>query len=459
MHVGHGIEAVLQRGMCVGCGGCALAAGPVRVALNSRGVYQADLSELTPAQRANASRVCPFSDDAADEDVLAGEQFASLPRHPALGRHLGAYAGRSARPGRLESSSGGLTSLLLEELLRRGLVDGVIHVGRSDGDALFAYRVSRSAQDVRAVKGSVYSATSFAEVLAAVRGDGRRYAFVGVPCFVTAVRLLAREDPALAGQVPYLVGLVCGHLKSGFFAESLSWQAGVKPAALTSIDFRVKNPHRRAYSYDYRVTGGGKSRDRRIDSTLDGNWAYGAFQPEACNFCDDVFAETADITFGDAWVAPYLDDWRGTNIVVTRSRELDDLVRELRDVGQIELDELTPERVALSQAGGLRHRRDGLRVRLADDRAAGLSVPRKRVEPGYEALTEQRIALVRQRRVLSRISLEAFAEARRQGRWAAYARPMRRGIRRYRAIEAASTPWVVRQVSRWKARARKLIGR
>jgi coenzyme F420-reducing hydrogenase beta subunit len=44
-------------------------------------------------------------------------------------------------------------------------------------------------------------------------------------------------------------------------------------------------------------------------------WGAGFFQNSACNYCDDVVAETSDIAFGDAWVEPYSSDGRGTNVV------------------------------------------------------------------------------------------------------------------------------------------------
>jgi hypothetical protein len=75
-------------------------------------------------------------------------------------------------------------------------------------------------------------------------------------------------------------------------------------------------------------------------------------------------------------------------------------------------------------------------VRLADDLARGSSVPRKRVTPGYDGVTPQRVALIRQRRAMSELSLRTFAEAKAIGRFAVYARPMRAAIRRYRKLES-----------------------
>ncbi len=436
--------------MCVGCGGCSIRTdGAIPVQLGSYGMYQADLSSATSAQIDAADRVCPFSDSSKDENGLSKESYGALPSDPRIGRHLSVYAGRVTDDARvIGSSSGGLTSWFLGELLTQGLVDGVIHVGRGEGPELFGYTVSRDIDALRATRKSMYYSSTLDEVVRNVRGDGRTYAVVGVPCFITAMRHLQDEDDELGKQFTWHVGLVCGHLKSQFFAESLGWQAGVRPEDLEAIDFRVKNPGRRSYSYDYEVRAKGRAPRRRPTfAAIDGSWGYGAFQPEACNFCDDVFAETADVVFGDAWLRRYTDDWRGTNVVVTRRAEADRILEEGIAGGGVRLEPLSVNDAAFSQAGNFRHRREGLRVRLADDLAKGLSVPRKRVTPGYDGITPERVALIRQRRGMSELSLRTFAEAKAVGRLSAYTRPMRAAIRRYRRLESVgkSVPTRVRE--------------
>ena len=432
--------------MCIGCGACELRTnGAVRVRLGSLGLYQADATTANPAALDAASQVCPFSDAADDEDQIAARHFPALEASDGLGRHRSLYAGRDTDDERVVgSSSGGLTSWFLEQALETGLVDGVIHVGRSaDGDAQFEYVVSRSPAEVTASRKSVYYPSTLVDVITAVRDDGRRYAVVGVPCFIKALRLLAQDDPALSEQLVLFVGLICGHLKSRFFAESLGWQAGVLPADLAAIDFRVKDPRKRSWDYDYSVwrRGDPRARVRSVGSTIDGNWGYGAFQPGACNFCDDVFAETADVVFGDAWLPDYTGDWRGTNVVLTRDGRADEILLAGSRAGLIELHDLSAEDALRSQAGNFRHRRTGLRVRLADDVGRGLSVPRKRVAPGYDGVPPARIALIRQRRLMSQLSLDAFALARSQTRLSAYTSPMKAAIRRYKRLER--TDWTV----------------
>ena len=453
------IEDVVERGICVGCGACSAATGgKVSVTLGRLGVHSADLAGAGEEDRRRASRVCPFSDEAPDEDALDVPDPASrhLPHDPRTGRHGRVLAGRRVGTDTLlESSSGGLTSWLLAALLRSGEVDAVVHVARDGAEGgLFGYVVSDAAEAVEERKKSYYTAPTLAGVLEQVRARPGRYALVGVPCFVKAARALQREDPVLAERLTLFVGLVCGHLKSTFFAESLAWQAGVPPERLADFDFRVKNPDRPANRYDYAARAAGTTGPvvREVASAIDGSWGTGAFQPAACDFCDDVFAETADVVLGDAWLPEYVDEWRGTNVVVTRNAVVDALLDEGVAAGELELAPLDLEAAVASQGGNFRHRRDGLRVRLADDLAAGLPVPRKRVEPGLDHVTAERRALIRRRRALSVLSLERFAAARAAGDLTLYTAPMRAAVAGVRPARAPLT-------RRIAARFRRLLRR
>lgn len=439
----HGIEETVARGICIGCGACAVASrGGVTVELGKLGMYSANVDAASPAQLRAASRVCPFSDESPNEDDLRAPHPGSpaLPQHAALGQYSMVAAGRRTDDGQLtKSSSGGLTSWFTDQLLSRGLVDGVIHVGRAGGP-MFAYEVSESADTTSRTRKSRYYGTTMADVLEAVRTDERTFAIVGVPCFIRAARALCREDAVLARRLKFFVGLVCGHMKSHAYAESLAWQVGIEPRRLGDVDFRVKNPARGAPDYDFaaRADGDPTYSVAPTNSLVGTSWGHGAFQPEACNFCDDVFAETADVAFGDAWLPEYSADWRGTNVVVSRNTVVDEIMRDGAAGGGILVQPLTPERAAKSQAGGLRHRRQGLAVRLHDDLAGGLSVPRKRVEPRISHVGPNRRALIRLRRQISEDSHVLFAAAKERGDLSIYVRGMTAWRDRYSRLDRRS---------------------
>lgn len=453
----HGIEEVVARDMCIGCGVCEIATRrAITVRLSPRGIYEADLSRADREALLIGSAVCPFSDAATNEDELGKSRFGEhglqkidglgLVRHAAIGR-------RTSESELIGSSSGGLTSWLAETLLERGEVDEVVHVAPDVNDGgLFAYTSSGDTATVEARRKSQYYATTMAGVLGRIReSQDVRFALIGVPCYIKSAQLLAKRDPRLDGKIRYYVGLVCGHMKTRAFAEALAWQSGIRPDELAGVDFRVKNPGRSSADYD--VTSwatDGRREVRRTRDLLGGNWGHGAFQPEACNFCDDIFAETADVVFGDAWLPEFNDDWRGHNVVIVREPRILDLFRQGTESGQIVLREIEPGVARATQAGAFRHRVDGLRVRLSDDLSRGLSVPRKRVSPATRHVSRRRRRLIRYRRQMSRLSIEAFANARATGELDLFMAEMRTAIAVYQRMETPA--W-----RRYAGRARRLI--
>ncbi|WP_424346590.1 Coenzyme F420 hydrogenase/dehydrogenase, beta subunit C-terminal domain [Kocuria sp. CH-021] len=375
-----------------------------------------------------ASKVCPWADESEDETEMAARLFDSaLPRDERIGAYRRTLAARVVASDRVAgSSSGGMTSWVAQRLLEEGHVDGIIHAGYASGQNLFDYRVSTTVEEILGNRKSMYYPVSFSEVLELIRGDGRRYAFVGVPCFVKAVRSLTSVDAELDKQIVFCLGLVCGHLKSAAYAESMAWQLGVKPDAIEQVDFRIKNPEAgsRGYQFGVKAIDADEFASSSPFNLVGGSWGHSVFQPNACNFCDDIYAETADVVFADAWLPKYESDWRGHNIVVTRSEIVDQLIEAGIAAGLVEAEDLEVDAVAKAQAGNFRHRRLGLRVRLMDDIKAGKWVPRKRVEPGYEGISAERLGVIRQRRHLSAESFGLFERAKKIDDLSVYIRGM-----------------------------------
>ena len=85
---------------------------------------------------------------------------------------------------------------------------------------------------------------------------------------------------------------------------------------------------------------------------------------KACEYCDDVFSETADITIGDAWLKDYSQDYRGHSLVLNRSNTFKKILEAGISENEIHLDSITIDEAIESQSAGLRQRRNGLNARL-----------------------------------------------------------------------------------------------
>src|SRR5690606_7777956 len=196
---------LVAAGLCIGCGACVAGSrGVARMRFDAYGRLRPDGPDAWLKARTEAfARICPFSPYAPDEDELAAASFpeASL-ADGRIGRYAAAYVGAAQEAGYREAgSSGGLTTWTAAALLRGGLVDAVAHVaptGPPAGDErLFRYRISRSLGELQAGAKSRYYPIELSAVLDEIHATPGRYAVVGVPCFIKAVRLQCAADPVL----------------------------------------------------------------------------------------------------------------------------------------------------------------------------------------------------------------------------------------------------------------------
>jgi hypothetical protein len=107
-------------------------------------------------------------------------------------------------------------------------------------------------------------------------------------------------------------------------------------------------------------------------------WTNRYFTPNACDFCDDAFAEAADISFMDAWLPEFACDWQGRSIVLVRKRDMCSLLRDFSDRGDLALEQIGIDRVIESQSGVLFSKRAEIAVRIKSAEEFGRVVPAKR---------------------------------------------------------------------------------
>jgi coenzyme F420-reducing hydrogenase beta subunit len=420
---------IVRSGLCIGCGSCVAQSDDSSAVMDfdRYGHYLPHGSVQWMRRRSEEfSRTCPFSPVAADENQIATQLYPAAEQHDrCIGRYLSAYVGYVATDGfREQGSSGGMVSWTLAELLRKGLVDGVAHVAPVEdpqGEGrFFRYRIARTMEEIRGGAKSRYYPVELSDVIRTIRANPGRYAVVGVPCFIKALNLLRREDPVIAERVVFTLGLFCGHMKSARMVESFAWQMGVAVEDIQRVEYRLKDPTRAASTYTAQLTlTDGRVVRKDWWNLADGDWGAGFFMNAACNFCDDVVAETADISFGDAWVEPYSSDGRGTNVVIIRSPVVDKLVADAIAEGRLQLEAVDSEFVTQTQAAGFRQRREGLAYRLYW-RRRGLArfkvQPRKRVAPDARTPTRRRKLIYRMRAFITAWSHRLFWLARRTKR-------------------------------------------
>ena len=137
----------------------------------------------------------------------------------------------------------------------------------------------------------------------------------------------------------------------------------------------------------------------------------GLFKPKACDWCDDIAGETADLSCGDAWLPEFEHDSGGTNIVVVRSAGLLELIQEGIRQESLDLKTQPVKKVYQSQAGNFRHRQEGLSVRVQSAKQLGVWFPKKRVDEATFTVSHQRQKIYMLRSQIAQFSHKAFKQA------------------------------------------------
>jgi coenzyme F420-reducing hydrogenase beta subunit len=271
----------------------------------------------------------------------------------------------------------------LENLLMQDFVDRVVCVtAQADSEKLFRFAVFDSVDLLRRASGSVYYPVELSDVVRFILDHPGRFALVGLPCFIKAIRLAQIENPLLRERLKYLLGLVCGQTKSRLYTRFISAMAGVSDPPV-EVFYRKKDFRRpsRNYAFEVRSTTGRRGTLGRLDG-VGRVWGSRMFTPRACNYCDDVYAELADVALMDAWLPEYENEALGANLVITRSPDLERILVEAGHANRIHLENLEITPIIQSQEGVLRIKREQLAYRLCfAEKETGVRVT-KRVPPG-----------------------------------------------------------------------------
>jgi coenzyme F420 hydrogenase subunit beta len=408
------INDVVNGGYCVGCGGCAVKNSSIQMKMNAEGQYLPESMSTKEFNSLENGKYCPFI-SVVNEDALADE-FLDLNDQVSHKRHVGyvssSWAGYvDSGEYRKNGSSGGMVSWIATKLYEQGEIDALIHVKISSKKGiLFEYGVSNSIKEIQEGAKSRYYPVKLDEVISIVLSDhSKKYAIVGLPCMIKSIRLMMFDDQRLRNSIKFCIGIVCGHLKTAGYAELLAWQQGNSPEILETVDFRRKLKFRSASSYGFLSKNkDGVRKVTPMESLYGGDWGQGQLKLSACDYCDDVFAETADIVIGDAWLPKYKKDSRGTNIIVSRNKIISKLIEDGRTKGLLKLDNITDEDAFQSQSSGIKHRTEGLSHRLKIKSSLGLSAPMKRIHAKEIPISTNRADIYEMRELIRDETVKSF---------------------------------------------------
>lgn len=252
------------------------------------------------------------------------------PRQP-----LSVFAARTKDTAlRLDSSSGGIFSLLARQTLAKGGIAYGAAIRLTDGKVV--HQSAETEEELSALRGSKYIQSDVCDVYRQAKRQvlsGRQVLFSGTPCQIAAFcRVVGRDCENLL-----CVDVICHAVPSPLawrkylekrFAEQNQGRDSAQAGGLAfrRISFRCKNCGWKRYSLSLRFANDREYlKDLQHDTFLRGFLAE-LYNRPSCHQCPVREARSgADLTIGDYWRVwerfPELDDDKGTSLVLINTRK------------------------------------------------------------------------------------------------------------------------------------------
>lgn len=301
------ISQVIKSGMCAGCGFCA--ASSKEMEIDNQGYF----------------RPKSFIDDELSVRVCPGRRIAhnnndgtyNLLWGPIVSCDVG-YA--NSQEVRHLGSSGGVLTALMCYLIDTNKVDAVIQIGVSDDNPIRnRTNIFSSREDIISCAGSRYSPSSPLTVIRSLLDNGKRYAIIGKPCDIAAMRTLVNHTPKYREQFPYLLSFMCAGIPSEKGTKQILRAWNLTPEQLISFRYRGDGWP----GLTKAITSAGE------EFTMTYNESWGSILnrhlQSRCKLCADGIGEAADIVCGDAWHAssngyPSFEEEAGRSLTIARTQ-------------------------------------------------------------------------------------------------------------------------------------------
>lgn len=306
-----GIEPIIENRFCTGCGSCFAVCPTDCISMQenkAEGIYLPKINRSECNSCGICELVCPQL-DIASRDKVNSNEF--------LGKNNFCFYGYSLNKDiRYEASSGGLITQLSLYALNRGLVDGVISVGPAEYNPIrFEAKICNSEEEVIKNAGSKYCPVSLNKVLKKLinENNDKRYLYIGLPCHIWGLKRIMKMRPRLKHKIKFVFGLFCSHTSSYKGTEFIlkKWDFGNE---------EVKKLNYRGQGWPGSMTIYG-NKNLKIPHKINWERYFGNnyFTPKYCFVCNDLYAVDSDISFGDAWLNEFREDYRGISMGIVRS--------------------------------------------------------------------------------------------------------------------------------------------
>lgn len=399
------VTTTVKQDLCIGCGVCS-ASCPVhaiQIKWNKFGEYNPEINQEKCIKCGFCYEICPNTQKISTISNIAKELYSEKCKNynEYLGYYLECQVGHCLEDEkRLSAASGGILSEVLREMLEQQYIDEVLQVvpNKEGIDPLVKFKKISKSCDVKG--SSAYYPSELSEVLEWIKKNKGKYAIVALPCAVYAIRKLQKKNKIFKERIKVILSVVCGQLQNKQYTEYLAEKTCININDIKAVNYREKVENRKADNYNISIKTS-QNNEKIANKEASRYWSKGYFKHNLCNFCDDIFAECADAVFMDAWLDIYTQDWKGNTIVVSRSRDISQILNQLIKKKTVELKNIEVQDVLTSQKGRVENKRKLIKGRLYFAKTKGKNIER-REKPNKEIYMQNKWELQRKLKIQNR---------------------------------------------------------
>jgi coenzyme F420 hydrogenase subunit beta len=257
--------------------------------------------------------------------------------------------------GKYVASAGFITSFF-RYLFETKKIDGALVVSLEGYDLKNAKSsIIKSIDDLNKIGGSIYCQVPLSEALEELKNLDGKFAVVGLPCQIRGINNLMDFMEDFRDKIFIKIGLFCGYMVGytgmNYLLESLKIPKSKK---IIKISFRANHGSEDGFLVE---TDDGDYFISRVKYT---SLLNRSFSNRRCLMCNDMGAEAADISCGDAHGFPGKQ-----SLVISRNKDSTGLIRDALSNGFLTLNkELSPKEAYASQKLILKYKKKSISARL-----------------------------------------------------------------------------------------------
>jgi coenzyme F420 hydrogenase subunit beta len=347
------VSVTVNNNLCIGCGICKVACphNVIDIFFTKKKEYNPVINMDKCVDCGLCINTCPMYPKNLSERVNAAYN---------IGKDYGVYSCNSFYQGYeldhdnyTKSSSGGVLSALLCELLEKNEIDAVIHVEQLEGnnnEMFFKSSISKSSVEINKKRSSFYYPIEFSSVLKKVIQDKslKSVAITGTPCVLSGIELLKKKNKEVNKKLKYSFALICSHNVNGHFSDCIA-EYFDNSSEKKKLKFRdKKNIDNSGDFHNSILLNGVLKTESRYKTPFTKNWRNFSYALNGCFYCPDFFGVSADAGFKDAWGLG-LTAQQGETAFFIKNSELQNVVNTLEDNNKIAVKKLTKKTFVNSQ--------------------------------------------------------------------------------------------------------------